>query len=101
MSGFQKATRVSARDQRVQNYCDFLIGYQRGCIRGASDVFDLTLSVAYGIGYQDGFRVGYARGYADGYQAGYKDGQDVNWASVLHDVATIIDDAATVIAVFA
>lgn len=98
---FVTAARTTNNLQAVVNYSNYVQGYQQGSIRAASDIFNLTLSVGYGLGYADGFRVGYARGYSDGYKAGYQDGQAINWGNVLSDIATVVDDAYQVVALFA
>lgn len=81
----------------------FLIGFNRGLINSARDVFFRAVQLGYGIGYRYGFRNGYSRGYRDGYRAGFRAGlgnflDDV--VAITGNIRDIVRDVGRVVAIF-
>lgn len=89
--GVVTAVQNAPDNENIQFSYDFLRGYNHGCLRSSADVFDWTIRVGYGIGYDDGYVIGYQAGYA----AGYRDGLNAafaNWANAIEDVVKVVDD---------
>jgi hypothetical protein len=67
-------TNVSASAEAKLNIHKFLIGFNRGLILSAPEIFYRAVQLGYGIGFRNGFRTGYTRGQKDGYRGGFRAG---------------------------